>query len=139
MRRLIAISAIAALMLSLNSPLLSATCEHGKPITACHRVQEQKPQRPHCEMMHHHDRRGDASTVEESLPASSEPTIQSAASSQNCPMDCCQLGDRTNAAALAITPSLPQPTTSKQPCSIPSVVFLSAGFSSHTDRGPPNA
>ena len=139
MRRLVAISAIAVLMFSLNSPLLAATCEHGQPIAACHRVQQQKSQKPHCEMMHHHEVGEDAGGDEESTPTSSEPTIQSAGSSQNCPMDCCQLGDRTNAVALTITPSLPQPVISEQASPILSVVFSSTGFSSHTDRGPPTA
>lgn len=139
MRRLIAISAITLLMLSLNAPLLAATCEHGQPIAACHRVQEQKAQKPHCEMMHHQESGEDASVADESAPASSEPTIQGTGSSHNCPMDCCQLGDRTNAVALTITPSLPQPAISRQASSVPSVVFCSIGFSSHTDRGPPTA
>jgi hypothetical protein len=139
MRRLVALSAVAALMLSLNSPLLAASCEHGKTMPACHRVREQNSQKPHCETMHHHDSAGETDAAEESTPASNHPVIQSAPSSQNCPMNCCQLGDRTNAVALAITPSLPQPAVVELTPSIVSVVFTSTGFSSHTDRGPPTA
>src|SRR5262245_50885109 len=107
MRRLVAISVIALLMFSLNSPLLAATCEHGKLMAACHRVKEQKSQKPHCEMMHQHDAAEQADTADESTPAG--PVLRSAPSSQNCPMDCCQLGHRTNAVALTVTPSLPLP------------------------------
>ena len=134
MRRLVALSAIALLLLTLNSPLLAASCEHGKTMPACHRVREQNSQKPHCEMMHHHD-----SAEETDATPANRPVIRSAPSSQNCPMNCCQLGDRTNAVALAITPSLPQPAVTEQCPSIVSIVFSSTGFSSHTDRGPPTA
>jgi hypothetical protein len=137
MRRLIAITAIAVLMVSLNSPLLAATCEHGNLTIACHRVHEQKAQKPHCEGHESDAQKTDGD--EESAPVSSDRTIQSAPSSQNCPMDCCQLGHRTNAVALTVTPSLPQPVLGKQTPSILSLTFSRTGFSSHTDRGPPSA
>jgi hypothetical protein len=137
MRRLIAITAIAVLMVSLNAPLLAATCEHTKPMAACHGVEEQKAQKPHCERMHEHDAQK-ADGDEESTPVSGNVTIQSAPS-QNCPMDCCQLGHRTNAVVLAGTTALPQPSPSEQTPSILSVIFSRTGFSSHTDRGPPSA
>lgn len=138
MRRLIAITAIAVLMVSLNAPLLAATCEHTQPMAACHRVHAQESQKPHCEMMHEHDAQK-ADGDEQSAPVSSGTRFQSTSSSQNCPMDCCQLGDRTNTVALMVTPSLPQPAVSEQSSSILSVVFSRSGFSSHTDRGPPSA
>jgi hypothetical protein len=134
MRRLVAITAIALLMLSLASPLLAATCEHGKGMAACHRVQKSKPQKSHCEMMHQHDAAEQTDAAEDS-----GPTLQSAPSPQNCPMDCCQVGHCTNAVALAVAPSLPQPAVTEQTPAIVSVVFSSTGFSSHTDRGPPSA
>jgi hypothetical protein len=133
MRRLVSITAIAALLFSLVSPLLAATCEHGKEMAACHRVQEQKPQKPHCEMMHDHD------DANKTPPASDGPAMQGSPSSQSCPMDCCQLGDRANAIALAVRSGLPQPAVTDQIPSIVSVVFSNTGFSSHTDRGPPSA
>lgn len=137
MRRLVAISAVALLMLSSVSPLLAASCEHGQPMPACHRVQKEKEQKPHCEMMHHHDAADDA--AEEPAPASGGPQMHGTASQQNCPMDCCQPSGRTNAIALTATPSLPQLAVARQFPSVVSVVFSSTGFSSHTDRGPPSA
>ena len=133
MRRLISIPAIASLMFSLVSPLLAATCEHGTQMPACHRVQEQKPQKPHCEMMHHHD------ADETAMPASDGPAVHAAPTSPSCPMDCCQLGDRTNAVSLTAMASLRQPAVVAESFSVVAVVFSRTGFSSHTDRGPPSA
>jgi hypothetical protein len=133
MRRLVSITAIVSLMSSLVSPLLAATCEHGRQMARCHQVQEQKPQNPHCEMMHHHD------AAEESAPPTNNSAVTGELSSQNCPMDCCRVGDRSNAVALAASPSLPQPTVNDQSSSMIRVVFTRTGFSSHTDRGPPSA
>jgi hypothetical protein len=133
MRRLVSITAVLALMSSLVSPLLAASCQHGQQMAACHRVQEQKPQKPHCAMMHHHE------AAEEAAPAADGPAVRGLLSSQNCPMDCCQIGDRTNAVVLLVIPSLRQPAIIDQTLSVVSVVFSSTGFSSHTDRGPPAA
>ncbi|HEY6271491.1 MAG TPA: hypothetical protein VIX19_05785 [Terriglobales bacterium] len=134
MRRLISISAIASLMFSSVSPLLAAsTCEHVKQMVGCHRIEEQKTQKPHCEMMHHHD------AEETSPPTTDGPAMRALPSTQNCPMDCCQFGHRTDAVSLTTASSLPQPAILDQTLSVVSVVFSSTGFSSHTDRGPPTA
>jgi hypothetical protein len=136
MRRLVSITAIVALMSTLVSPLLAATCEHGTQAVVCHRVHGQKPQKPHCEGMKHED-----ATDEEMAPSpsSSGPVAQAAPSSQDCPMDCCTVGTRTNAVALSVIPSLPKPIAADRNASIVQVVFSRSGFSSHTDRGPPSA
>lgn len=135
MRRLFSISAIMALLLTQASPLvLAATCEHGRQMAACHGTREQTAQqKPHCEMMRHHE-----AAEETSLP-SERPVAYGTPLSQDCPMNCCQLGDRTNAIALTVSASLPQPMVADRSQSFASAVFSRIGFSSHTDRGPPSA
>ena len=110
-------------------PLLAASCPHVKQAAACHRTEIQAHQ---CNMMHDHH--GDASDPEPDGPGYSDGQV-----SHSCPMDCCAAGQRTKAAAAPMA-SPSSPLTITEHCTrLVSVVFASAGFSSHTDRGPPTA
>lgn len=127
MRCFFSITTIAALMSSLISPLLAATCSHMQQPVACHRVQAQKPA---CAMMHHHE-------AEEPAPGSGAPAFESMQSPERCPMDCCVPGQRTNAIAIAAVSPLPELAVTEQNLHFVPAVFTRTGYSSHTDRGPP--
>jgi hypothetical protein len=134
MRRLFSITAIAALMLQLVSPLLAA-CPHAKQMQACRRMQQPQaqPGQHHCDsMMHEHQ-------TEPSAPNSQQPSVNSADSPANCPMDCCGASVVTNAAVVAASTSLPSLVVTDRSCGFVPVTFTRNGFSSHTDRGPPAA
>jgi hypothetical protein len=130
MRRFFSITTILAMMSSFASPLLASTCRHVVQPAACHRAQTQKP---HCNMMHHHD------DSEAPKPESSTTVAAGDPSPASCPMDCCLPGHPTSAAVIAATPAVPTPAIVLQNLQFVSLVFTSAGFSSHTDRGPPTA
>jgi hypothetical protein len=52
-------------------------------------------------------------------------------------MDCCGASVVTNAAAVAAATPLPSLVATDQSFNFVPVTFTTAGFSSHTDRGPP--
>jgi hypothetical protein len=97
-------------------------------VPACHRLKQTQAAH-HCnEMMRE---RKSVTTGTEA------PTIKATPSQQNCPMACC--GDRliTNAVVAASAP-IPQLVVTDKSRNLVPVTFTSAGFSSHTDRGPPS-
>src|SRR5262249_1924208 len=120
---------IVALMSSAALPLLAASCPHVKQAVACHRTQIEAHR---CNMMHDHH--GDASHPEPDGPAYS-----ASQESHGCPMDCCAPGQRTKAIAAPTATLISQIEVTDHFAQPASVVFESAGFSSHTDRGPPTA
>jgi hypothetical protein len=52
-------------------------------------------------------------------------------------MDCCTPGQLRGGAAVSINSFLPPPAVSDRELHFVPVTFTIAGFSSHTDRGPP--
>jgi hypothetical protein len=52
-------------------------------------------------------------------------------------MDCCIPGHLRNGATVSSNPGLPPPAVSDRKIQFVTVAFTLAGFSSHTDRGPP--
>src|SRR5262249_54823201 len=129
MRRFFSITTIVALMSSPALPLLAASCPHVKHLVACHRTEVQAH---HCDMTHDHH--GDASGSQPDGPAYSASEM-----SHSCPMDCCAPGHRTNAIAAPGATLISQLVVTDHCPQLASSVFESAGFSSHTDRGPPSA
>lgn len=126
---------ILALIAVLFAPVPSihaSTMQMGR-ICCCHRrtvAAEPKASMHDCHGMFmgmHQD-----STAESGLPAVS-PTM-----TQQCPMNCCGQNLLSTPAALSFA------LVSAAPAGITSLVhptrisFVSAGFSSHTDRGPPS-
>ena len=88
-------------------------------------------------MQEHHGTASDPDSA--GLPQSDGPAYSDSQVSHTCPMDCCAPGQRTKAiAAPAASFGSPLAVTDHCPHLV-SVVFTSAGFSSHTDRGPPTA
>src|SRR5262249_35714159 len=129
MRRLVSITTIVALMSSAALPLLAASCPHIKHAVSCHRTEVQAH---HRKMMHNHH-------ADTSEPEPDGPAYSASPESQGCPMDCCGPGQRTKAIAAPTATLISQLEVTDHPAQPASLVFESAGFSSHTDRGPPTA
>jgi hypothetical protein len=131
MRRLCSITIIAAMMCSLVSPALAATCPHAKQVMMCHRERAGAQPEHHCDMM----------MDEQTEPAASDSTgaaVTGSQTQQNCPMDCCAPGQRTNAIVISAAPPLTLTPVAERSSFFVPVTFTSTGFSSHTDRGPPS-
>jgi len=128
MRRLLSITTVLALLASMTSPLLAATCGAGTgKAVSCHPVEM-----PHCDRpMHHHHHHDDAE------PAS-HSGLSAGQSESKCPMDCCMPG-HPQSGAPATASLLPPLALTEQSFHFGQITFMSAGFSSHTDRGPPSA
>jgi hypothetical protein len=127
MRRVLSITAILLLLSSIMSPIMAAACAGTGKAVSCHSVAV-----THCDRVRHeHHQMAEA-------PGSTQ-SVSIAESDEKCPMDCCTAGHRQSGAA-AYSPSiLPPLAVSDQNIHFVPVHFISAGFSSHTDRGPPRA
>jgi hypothetical protein len=85
----------------------------------------------HCDRpMHEHHHHAEATPATQSLSAGQ--------SDEKCPMDCCTPGHRQSGSAAHSNSLLPPLAVSDQNVHVVPVHFISAGFSSHTDRGPPS-
>ena len=85
----------------------------------------------HCDRpMHQHHHHGMAAPE-------SKTAFSAAPDESKCPMDCCTPGHLRSEATIATHPDLPPPAVSDFDIQFVAVVFTVAGFSSHTDRGPP--
>ncbi|HET9364162.1 MAG TPA: hypothetical protein VFP71_04145 [Candidatus Angelobacter sp.] len=113
----------------MTSPIMAATCMGGTGKAAsCHSMAASAS---HCDRHeHHHHAAAEA-------PASK--SITAADSDEKCPMDCCVPGHRASASVAYSPQLLPPLAISDQNVHVVPVHFISAGFSSHTDRGPPSA
>jgi hypothetical protein len=124
MRRFFSITAIVALLFSGMSPLAAACTGSGK-VASCHMEAAS-----HCDRaMHHHQHQTDQNSS----------GMFAVESDSKCPMDCCTPGHPQTGTVLASSSPLPPLAAAKHKIQMTSVIFLSAGFSSHTDRGPPTA
>lgn len=124
-RRLLSISVVVALMGSLLPGRTAMKCHEMGLSKMCHRTAGAVH---HCEMMQ------DEQPVRDS---NSDKNIGALDSPSKCPMNCCfQFGSRI-VAAVHVVWSYSQNLAMQGAFQIPAVVFVSSGFSSHTDRGPP--
>jgi hypothetical protein len=136
MRRFLSIATIAALLSSFLSPLAAACTGTGKAVS-CHAVEapSHAAEAPSCDRAmhaqhHHHD----------AAPArQSKSTLSASVDETKCPMDCCTPGHPRTGAAVSTNSLLPPLAVSDGDCHVAPVTFVSVGFSSHTDRGPPRA
>ena len=131
MRRLFSITAILTLMYPITSPLL-ATCPHMQHVLACHRVQQAQTE-------HHCDPTMDQHQADPQSPDPAARAVKAGTSGDSCPMGCCTARHITGAAGIATGSSLPQPLLTNHNRPFLTVVFVTVGFSSNTDRGPPAA
>jgi|SRR6185312_14434621 len=126
MRRLLSITVILALFSSMLSPVLAAACTGTGKAVSCHAVAMDHCDRP----MHHHHHSAAAAPE-------SKAFLSAAPDNAKCPMDCCTPGHLRSGATISTNPDLPPPAVSDSKIQFVTVVFIVAGFSSHTDRGPP--
>src|SRR6476659_10007291 len=125
MRRALSITVIFALVSSLLSPLMAAACTGTGKAVSCHAVAMDHCDRPMHQ--HHHD----------AAPPESKSAVSVADNDAKCPMDCCTPGHPRNGAAVSATSFLPPLAVSDRELQFTPITFTIAGFSSHTDRGPP--
>ena len=125
MRRFLSIATVLALLSSMTSPLLAATCTGKGKAVSCH-----GGAMPHCDrpMHHHHD--------DDAAPEPAQE-LSAGESDAHCPMDCCTPGHPQNGAPATTASNFSPLALSGQNVHVVPVPFLGAGFSSHTDRGPP--
>ena len=129
MRRFLSITVVAALLSSMVSPVMAAACAGTGKAVSCHAVAMAAD---HCDRpmhQHHHDH---GAAAPESKTAFSAGDDQA-----QCPMDCCMVGHLRNGAAVSANSFLPPLAVSDREFHFAPVTFTIAGFSSHTDRGPP--
>jgi len=129
MRRFLSITVVAALLSSMVSPVMAAACAGTGKAVSCHAVAMAAD---HCDrpMHHHHHDHGAA-------PPASKTAFSAGEDQAKCPMDCCMAGHLRNGAAVSANSFLPPLAVSDREIHFAPVTFTIAGFSSHTDRGPP--
>jgi len=133
MRRLLSISLVTALLAIPLSPVWAvAACSHASAQPACHRMSM------HMDHPGHQEHHCDGMSPSEESDATDETAVR-AASSENCPMNCCVQGQTHSAGSTVATSLLPPLAATDKELSFVPVKFSSVGFSSHTDRGPPAA
>ncbi|HEU4417154.1 MAG TPA: hypothetical protein VFT65_20370 [Candidatus Angelobacter sp.] len=112
-------------MLSMVSPVMAAACTGTGKAVSCHEMAAD-----HCDrsmhQLHHH------------MPApASSSGLSAGLSDAPCPMDCCTPGHPQGGSVVAATSTLPPLAVIDPVLHFVPVTFTCAGFSSHTDRGPP--
>jgi hypothetical protein len=135
MRRVFSISIVLVLLFSTFSPLWAADMDTMQE-PSCHRMPMQdasakhkakRAQAHHCDSM-------DMQAMQSSSGFSITP-----GHSHSCPMNCCIQGAPTSGAAVSAAAFLPPLAVVEAEFEFASITFANAGFSSHTDRGPPAA
>lgn len=127
MRRLLAITVVVALVFSTGLPIWATACTATNQDSElmCHRT---AARHHHCESMAGRQQQADGGDAELILPSQSD----------GCPMQCClQLQAGNGVAVLAIV-FLPELAVAEYRVDSLPIAFISSGFSSHTDRGPPS-
>jgi hypothetical protein len=128
MRRILSITAIFALISSMLSPVIAAaSCMGTGKAMSCH-----AGTMPHCDRPLHGHHHQDAAPVE------SRSNLSQVEDNTKCPMDCCAPGHGQSVAKIAASSVLPLPVVTEYGSGYTSIKFVRAGFSSHTDRGPPS-
>lgn len=134
MRRLCSILALFAVLCPVASPLWAAVIHPAQP-ASCHRMPMATTEgEPAARPAHHcHDMDGN-----EQVPtAETNPAVMNASSSEKCPMNCCLQAAPPTVAALPADSFLLFLVAARTALHVVPDTFTSAGFSSHTDRGPP--
>jgi hypothetical protein len=136
MKRLFSISMMVVLLYSMYLPAWARDMEPMQAASSCHRMPMQNAAPKHAgkHARKHH--------CEEMDMAATEPSdLASIASSHShsCPMNCCEQGTPQSGAAVSAVSFLPPLANVEAGFHFASIIFASAGFSSHTDRGPPVA
>lgn len=133
MRRLLAITVIAALVCSTGMPVWASACEAMRNTPMCHRTPDHHSGKAahaqhHCDMM-----------TEEGENVASQSTSLVKAKAVQCPMQCCTQANAGTGFAVPAVALAFSILSLQDRVDVPAVAFSSPGFSSHTDRGPPAA
>lgn len=123
MRRVLPITIVLALCWTMVSPAWAAVCSHGNGAAMmCHRTAHSHD----CGSMdHQQDDPGSGSTISAAQP------------DEKCPMTCCMQASHAVAKPVPLAVAIVPLLSSQAAPLFESQVFTTAGFSSHTDRGPP--
>lgn len=124
MRRILAITSIAALILSMAAPVWATACTAMDKVQMCHRT---VAQHHHCDTM--------MEPQDETVVPQSEAAFKDLPG--KCPMQCCMQAQAGNGTVLPAAVLLFTLLVSEYRIDFPGITFTSTGFSSHTDRGPP--
>jgi hypothetical protein len=98
---------------------------HGNGAQMCHRVAHSYD----CGMMEHHHHAD---------PDSGSSAVSAVQQDQKCPMSCCMQASSTAASPVTASANAAPLLVSQAFKLFESQVFVAAGFSTHTDRGPPH-
>jgi hypothetical protein len=135
MKRLFSISTMLVLLCSMFSPAWAGDMD-SMQAASCHRMPMQNESAKHAgkhAKAHHCDGMDMAATEPSDLASIAS------SHSHSCPMNCCEQGTPKSGAAISAVSFLPPLATVEAEFHSASIIFASAGFSSHTDRGPPVA
>jgi len=126
MRRVFAIAVLIGFITSLSLPVWATACAAMASAPMCHRT-----------MDHHHHCDSMMEERDETAAPDSVPAVRDLPG--KCPMQCCLRANTANAPAIPAISFLPMLVSAENSISYAPVIFRTAGFSSHTDRGPPIA
>jgi hypothetical protein len=126
MRRFLSITIVVSLISSMLSPIMAAACTGTGKAVSCHAEAT-----PHCDRPMHHHHHHDAA------PPESKSALSAGDDGAKCPMDCCTPGHPSSGAAVSANSFAPPLAVTDREVHFVPVTFTIAGFSSHTDRGPP--
>jgi hypothetical protein len=132
MKKLFSIATAVVLLYSMYLPAWARDMEPTQA-ASCHRMPMQNAPPAGKHARKHHCQEMDMAAQP------SEGNSIAPSHSHSCPMNCCVQGTPTSGAAVAAIPLLPLQAGSEPEPHFAAIVFASAGFSSHTDRGPPGA
>jgi len=132
MKRLFSISTMLMLLFSAFSPTWAADM-NSMQASSCHRMPMQGASAKHAGAHHHCD------GMEMEAEQSSDGVSIGNNHSHSCPMNCCVQVAPNSGVATATVIVLPPLAVVEAEFDFRSIIFASAGFSSHTDRGPPAA
>jgi hypothetical protein len=136
MRHFWSITAVVAQVGFLLSPAwaqdMSPLCCQTARVAACHRTSGHSHGAAKARRASHHC----TEMAKAEAPASAGEAVM-AGHSHPCPMDCCVQGNPQSVNTVTAISVIPPPAVTAAELHFVPVIFLSAGFSSHTDRGPP--
>jgi hypothetical protein len=132
MKRLFSISTMLVLLFSAFSPTWAADMD-SMHASSCHRMPMQSDSAKQTGAHRHCD------GMEMEAEQPSDGVSIASNHSHSCPMNCCVQVAPNSGVATATVSVLPPLAVVEAKFDFSSIIFASAGFSSHTDRGPPTA
>jgi hypothetical protein len=135
MKRLFSITTMLVLLCSAFSPAW-ATDMDGMQMqgASCHRMSMQDVSGKH---NNKHGKTHHCEGMEMTAAQPSNELSFAPSHSHSCPMNCCVQGNPKSGVAISANSFLPPLATVEAELDFAYIIFVSAGFSSHTDRGPP--